>query len=155
MLAQGQSSSAKRGGLAAVSSGLIFLKKINKRKTSKSLLFHAAVTLGHCRASSQLGVLLHRARVIPPSLRAERFPCQIETGFHHSPPPSPLTPSSGFFKFSLLLDRCPARRVLSLWFTPSFSDFVSRQEPLKCQNVLLWLSLENVLTFFRAAFHFN
>ena len=27
MLAQGQSSSAKRGGLAAVSSGLIFLKK--------------------------------------------------------------------------------------------------------------------------------
>ena len=33
MLAQGQSSSAKRGGLAAVSSGLIFLekrKKINK-----------------------------------------------------------------------------------------------------------------------------
>ena len=33
MLAQGQSSSAKRGGLAAdVSSGLIFLKKINKQK---------------------------------------------------------------------------------------------------------------------------
>ena len=27
MLAQGQSSSAERGGLAAVSSGLIFLKK--------------------------------------------------------------------------------------------------------------------------------
>ena len=27
MLAQGQSSSAKRGGLAAVSSGLIFVKK--------------------------------------------------------------------------------------------------------------------------------
>ena len=30
MLAQGQSSSAKRGGLAVVSSGLIFLKKIKK-----------------------------------------------------------------------------------------------------------------------------
>ena len=30
MLAQGQSSSAKRGGLAAGSSGLIFLKKLNK-----------------------------------------------------------------------------------------------------------------------------
>ena len=30
MLAQGQSSSAKRGGLAAVSSGLIFLKKKDK-----------------------------------------------------------------------------------------------------------------------------
>ena len=30
MLAQGQSSSAKRGGLAAVSSGLIFLKKTKK-----------------------------------------------------------------------------------------------------------------------------
>ena len=28
MLAQGQASSAKRGGLAVVSSGLIFLKKI-------------------------------------------------------------------------------------------------------------------------------
>ena len=35
MLAQGQSSSAKRGGLAAdVSSGLIFLKKKGKKKTS-------------------------------------------------------------------------------------------------------------------------
>ena len=35
MLAQGQSSSAKRGGLAAdVSSGLIFLKKKNKNKTA-------------------------------------------------------------------------------------------------------------------------
>ena len=33
MLAQGQSSSAKRWGLAVVSSGLIFLKKkINKKK---------------------------------------------------------------------------------------------------------------------------
>ena len=30
MLAQGQSSSAKRGGLAAVSSGLLFLKKKKK-----------------------------------------------------------------------------------------------------------------------------
>ena len=34
MLAQGQASSAKRGGLAVVSSGLIFLK--NKKKKSKS-----------------------------------------------------------------------------------------------------------------------
>ena len=32
MLAQGQSSSAKRGGLAVVSSGLIFLKKKKKKK---------------------------------------------------------------------------------------------------------------------------
>ena len=34
MLAQGQSSSAKRGGLAAVSSGLIFLKKKKKKNDS-------------------------------------------------------------------------------------------------------------------------
>ena len=32
MLAQGQPSSAKRGGLAVVSSGLIFLKKKKKEK---------------------------------------------------------------------------------------------------------------------------
>ena len=32
MLAQGQSSSAERGGLAAVSSGLIFLKKQRNKK---------------------------------------------------------------------------------------------------------------------------
>ena len=32
MLAQGQSSSAKRGGLAVVSSGLIFLKREKKKK---------------------------------------------------------------------------------------------------------------------------
>ena len=31
MLARGQSSSAKRGGLAVVSSGLIFLKKIKNK----------------------------------------------------------------------------------------------------------------------------
>ena len=37
MLAQGQSSSAKRGGLAAdVSSGLIFLKKKNSKRKVKS-----------------------------------------------------------------------------------------------------------------------
>ena len=35
MLAQGQSSSAKRGGLSAVSSGLIFLKKEKKSNSSK------------------------------------------------------------------------------------------------------------------------
>ncbi|GAA8719286.1 hypothetical protein HpDR94a_14830 [Helicobacter pylori] len=35
MLAQGQSSSAKRGGLAAVSSGLIFLKKKKKENHKK------------------------------------------------------------------------------------------------------------------------
>ena len=35
MLAQGQSSSAKRGGLAAVSSGLIFLRK-KKNTTNKA-----------------------------------------------------------------------------------------------------------------------
>ena len=37
MLAQGQASSAKRGGLAVVSSGLIFLKKKIKRKEIKDL----------------------------------------------------------------------------------------------------------------------
>ena len=37
MLAQGQSSSAKRGGLAAdISSGLIFLKKTKKQKQSQT-----------------------------------------------------------------------------------------------------------------------
>ena len=35
MLAQGQSSSAKRGGLAVVSSGLIFLKKKKRKKEMK------------------------------------------------------------------------------------------------------------------------
>ena len=37
MLAQGQSSSAKRGGLAVVSSGLIFLKKKFKKKVTQYL----------------------------------------------------------------------------------------------------------------------
>ena len=45
MLAQGQSSSAKRGGLAAdVSSGLIFLKK-TKTKTTKQTLLKALFLL--------------------------------------------------------------------------------------------------------------
>ena len=42
MLAQGQSSSAKRGGLAVVSSGLIFLKKKkrkNKQKNNSHILW--------------------------------------------------------------------------------------------------------------------
>ena len=39
MLAQGQSSSAKRGGLAVVSSGLIFLKNIYTYNTSFHVLF--------------------------------------------------------------------------------------------------------------------
>ena len=39
MLAQGQASSAKRGGLAVVSSGLIFLKK-EKKKGSIYIQFH-------------------------------------------------------------------------------------------------------------------
>ena len=40
MLAQGQSSSAKRGGLAAdVSSGLIFLKKKKKKEIENRLAF--------------------------------------------------------------------------------------------------------------------
>ena len=38
MLAQGQSSSAKRGGLAVVSSGLTFLKKKGKKKGFKLLM---------------------------------------------------------------------------------------------------------------------
>ena len=41
MLAQGQSSSAKRGGLAEVSSGLIFLKKERKEKKEKKRIFSA------------------------------------------------------------------------------------------------------------------
>ena len=50
MLAQGQSSSAKRGGLVAVSSGLIFLKKKKERKSEvegqvvTSLLFETERT---------------------------------------------------------------------------------------------------------------
>ena len=39
MLAQGRSSSAKRGGLAAVSSGLIFLKKNKKKERKVRLVF--------------------------------------------------------------------------------------------------------------------
>ena len=42
-LAQGPASSAKRGGLAVVSSGLIFLKK-NKSKTSSSKKYLDGVT---------------------------------------------------------------------------------------------------------------
>ena len=49
MLAQGQSSSAKRGGLAAVSSGLIFLQK--KKKKKKTTL--KAVSLFFQDAESQ------------------------------------------------------------------------------------------------------
>ena len=54
MLAQGQSSSAKRGRLAAdISSGLIFLKKQNERKKEFDLLYH---TLGKailvCKAAA-------------------------------------------------------------------------------------------------------
>ena len=37
MLAQGQASSAKRGGLAAVSSGLIFLKKKKSNNENNSI----------------------------------------------------------------------------------------------------------------------
>ena len=39
MLAQGHSSSAKRGGLAAVSSGLIFLKRKKRKKERKEKKF--------------------------------------------------------------------------------------------------------------------
>ena len=41
MLAQGQSSTAKRGGLAAVSSGLIFLKKKKELIKQKLLKFNS------------------------------------------------------------------------------------------------------------------
>ena len=46
MLAQGQPSSAKRGGLAAVSSGLIILKKNQKTKNKhlKKKIWHRAVS---------------------------------------------------------------------------------------------------------------
>ena len=47
MLAQGQSSSAKKGGLAVVSSGLIFLKKKKKLGAiAQSLLNHSGSRLG-------------------------------------------------------------------------------------------------------------
>ena len=53
MLAQGQPSSAKRGGLAAdVSSGLIFLKKKNKKKTHSG----DSSVLGSVRAAGLLGL---------------------------------------------------------------------------------------------------
>ena len=44
MLAQGQSSSAKRGELALVSSGLIFLKK-NKEKERTKLVWTLEITI--------------------------------------------------------------------------------------------------------------
>ena len=59
MLAQGQSSSAKRGGLAAdVSSGLIFLKKKKKRKgflRSKSLRITVRDPQEKVKGSNKLG----------------------------------------------------------------------------------------------------
>ena len=60
MLAQGQSSSAKRGGLAAdVSSGLIFLKKIkinkNKNNKIKAIRFQGLSKVGSCTWSEEEG----------------------------------------------------------------------------------------------------
>ena len=46
MLAQGQASSAKRGGLAAVSSGLIFLKKIKIIIKNKMVLYTNTLNTG-------------------------------------------------------------------------------------------------------------
>ena len=53
MLAQGQASSAKRGGLAVVSSGLIFLKKKKKLSLER---FSEALSAFHSRKFTGLRV---------------------------------------------------------------------------------------------------
>ena len=60
MLAQGQSSSAKRGGLAVVSSGLIFLKKKppkNKLILNKFVSFSPVLALCQFNFQTQPGTL--------------------------------------------------------------------------------------------------
>ena len=58
MLAQGQSSSAKRGGLAVVSSGLIFLKTKQKNTTPELPENHAEAHL--CTTAVPLGLQVGR-----------------------------------------------------------------------------------------------
>ena len=52
MLAQGQASSAKRGGLAAVSSGLVFLKKKEKKKLNGKISWRNNFKLCLCNFHS-------------------------------------------------------------------------------------------------------
>ena len=61
MLAQGQSSSAKRGGLAAVSTGLIFLKKQQQQKEWYVYSFPRGTQ--QSRGISLKGYLYHRCQV--------------------------------------------------------------------------------------------
>ena len=62
MLAQGQSSSAKRGGLAAdVSSGLIFLKKVKIKIKEQPKLIFAMGKQNTRYVSSEIGVVDQRA----------------------------------------------------------------------------------------------
>ena len=70
MLAQGQSSSAKRGGLAAVSSGLIFLKKKKKKtKIHTSRILTSSVFQGVNQENKAVGSLqVHKVKL---QLRAE------------------------------------------------------------------------------------
>ena len=62
MLAQGQSSSAKRGGLAVVSSGLIYLKKKKKLfwgfKSFESTLEILLMAPSHCKRTRKLAIIV-------------------------------------------------------------------------------------------------
>ena len=60
MLAQGQSSPAKRGGLAVVSSGLIVLKKIKKRFSNFKCWIQTDGNLvnKHTRTINEYGTLI-------------------------------------------------------------------------------------------------
>ena len=75
MLAQGQSSSAKRGGLAAdVSSGLNFLKKTKTNKNKTTLLMNEEKT-GMSALKKKLGCIWARKkRNWPNKGRQESFP---------------------------------------------------------------------------------
>ena len=66
MLARGQSSSAKRGGLAAdVSSGLIFLKKKEETFYIQNLRFIGSVTETFKRAKGQSEIAMRRDYSLP------------------------------------------------------------------------------------------
>ena len=68
MLAQGQSSLAKRGGLAAISSGLIFLKKEKRKKNSR--VSHVPTVLGPRALCAAAFVDKGMAWAAPPSTAA-------------------------------------------------------------------------------------
>ena len=77
MLAQGQSSSAKRGGLAAVSSGLIFLKKKKKMQNERKKKWFkkkkCAYLLSNYKNSSQGKHQASTQRNVPKDI-TEAFP---------------------------------------------------------------------------------